>query len=92
VSAGSYFKYGYASEGIMAVRDWLAERFNVIKRLPKSLQLRFFAATVLKVIDVARCAGCQLACKRWRQQRIYACNRRCRRRRLGAPPASTPSR
>ena len=49
----SYFKCGFASEGLMAVRDWMAERFTVIRRLPQSLQLRFLAATILKVVEVA---------------------------------------
>jgi hypothetical protein len=40
----------------MAVRDWLDERFTVIKRLPQSLQLRFLAATLLKTIEAATCA------------------------------------
>jgi len=57
----------------MAVRDWLAERFNAIKRLPKSLQLRFFAATVLKVIDVARCAGISARPPRWWRPQMSSC-------------------
>ena len=41
----------------MAVRDWVSERFTAIKRLPQSLQLRFLAATILKVVEVARCVA-----------------------------------